>query len=301
MNIIRSCWDRNPSIRLSFEQIARDLRKQRTERSSQGISPPAGDSPKPPPILTQWQYPCHPHHSPDILPQPLPDGAPPTPSLDSTTLTHASHSMSESGYNGSALGLDIGNGGAGSVVTATVEAGSAGLPVAGPERSDSISTSTDTMTSEASIYYQNALASGYLSDLDPNDMAAKYRNERRYRMLLQHDYHTIRTYCIDSNYVINCHLVDQSPSRSGSHLMSNSVQSASYQNRMAVLRRSSMHLTLPQHQREKRTSYRCCRVTARFIRVINVRTSAMLRCVASIVSKGYFPPRTYSPSDTIYP
>jgi hypothetical protein len=40
----------------------------------------------------------------------------------------------------------------------------------------------------------NALASSYLAPVD--EMAAKYQDERRYRMLLQHDYHTICGYFI---------------------------------------------------------------------------------------------------------
>jgi abelson tyrosine-protein kinase 1 len=179
--------------------------KQRTERNSPGLCTP---SPKPLPILAQWetqnQGPSH--HSPDILPRPLPDDAPPAGSRDSTTHTHTLDVVAESGHIGSALGLDIGNDGAESPVTAPVEEGSADSPVAGPVRSGSVSTSTDTITSNASTLYQSILESGYLSALDPNDTAAKYRDERRYRMLLQHDYHTIRGYFRDilgSNYAIN--------------------------------------------------------------------------------------------------
>jgi hypothetical protein len=41
-----------------------------------------------------------------------------------------------------------------------------------------------------SIVDPSLLTSSYLAPLD--DMAARYQDERRYRMLLQHDYHTIR-------------------------------------------------------------------------------------------------------------
>ena len=37
MDIIHASWDRVPSNRPSFEQIANDLKKQRTVRTAQGI------------------------------------------------------------------------------------------------------------------------------------------------------------------------------------------------------------------------------------------------------------------------
>ncbi|KAI9433101.1 hypothetical protein F5148DRAFT_1269391 [Russula earlei] len=157
----------------SFEQIARDVKKLRAERSAQGLCPPIVDSPRPSSILAQWekQKPYNLHHSPDILPQPLPDSTPPARSQDSVTLVNPSNDVKADSHLGS-LGLDIGNNGAGFVPTT------------------SNSSSFDTVTSDASQLDQNVFASGYLS---LNDMAAKYQHERRYRMLLQHDYNTILT------------------------------------------------------------------------------------------------------------
>jgi hypothetical protein len=60
-------------------------------------------------------------------------------------------------------------------------------PATGPTRSSSIS--SDTLTSSASIVHASVV-SGYVAPVD--DMAAMYQDERRYRMLLQHDYHTTR-------------------------------------------------------------------------------------------------------------
>ena len=170
-----------------FEDIMQDIKKQR--RSTQGFSTLAADSPKPLSILDQWSMQSqgpH-HHSPDILPQPLPDGALPT---SSTTPTHASPAVVEGCRTGSALGLDIGSNGAKLVVHMPVGEGRTDSPVVG----SATSTTMDTMTSEESAFYQSALSSGYLSALDPNDNATKYRDEQQYRMLLQHDYNTIRGY-----------------------------------------------------------------------------------------------------------
>lgn len=170
MTVIRSSWDFIPSHRPSFEKITRDIKKMRAERLN---TFPSGDSPKPAPLLDQWgaHYPYRTHHSPDILPQPLPNsGSPATPFMDDL------HNVEESAVHpGSALGLDIGP-------------GVPDLSATGPTRSSSMS--SDTLASNASIVNPSALASGYLEPV--GEMAAKYQDERRYRMLLQHDYHTIR-------------------------------------------------------------------------------------------------------------
>lgn len=164
MNIIRSSWDFIPTRRPSFEKIARDIKKMRAERLN---TFPPGDSPKPAPLLDQWgaQYPHRTHRSPDMLPQPLLNSEPPeTPLMDNL------HIAEESAvYPGSVLGLDIGTG-------------------AGPTRSSSIS--SDNPASSPSTVNPSAFASGYLEPVD--EIAVKYQDERRYRMLLQHDYHTIR-------------------------------------------------------------------------------------------------------------
>lgn len=163
MDIIRSSWDFIPSRRPSFEKIAHDIKKMRAERLN---TSPSGDSPKPAPLLDLWgaHYPYRAHHSPDILPQPLPNNGPPaTPPMDNL------HNVESAVHPGSALGLDIGPGVPD--LSATV-----------PTRSSSMSSGT--LASSASIFNPSA---------EPVDeTAAKYQDERRYRMLLQHDYHTIR-------------------------------------------------------------------------------------------------------------
>lgn len=188
MNVIRLSWDQLPSNRPSFEQVAREIEKLRAERSAQSLSTPSFDSPKPSSILAQWgaQNPYHPHHSPDILPPPLPDGMSSTGHQNSTFTIKSSPDV---GHPGSALGLDIGN------HEVHAEQGREDFWGTGITRSSSISTDTTSSESYATIpdqNWQSILASGYHSPLDPNTVAAKYQNERRYRMLLQHDYHTIR-------------------------------------------------------------------------------------------------------------
>ena len=129
MVIIRSSWDFVPSHRPLFEKVARDIKKMRAERLN---TFPSGDSPKPTPLLDQWgaQYPYRTHHSPDILPQPLPSSEPPaTPPMDNL------HNVEESAvHRGSALGLDIGP-------------GVPDLSATGPTRSSSMS--SDTLASSA--------------------------------------------------------------------------------------------------------------------------------------------------------
>ncbi|KAI0295165.1 hypothetical protein B0F90DRAFT_1752414 [Multifurca ochricompacta] len=218
MEIVRSSWDRIPSNRPTFQQIARDLKRQRAERSATpnvNYSPPAGDSPRPPTILAQWTsqspYYSHHHHSPDILPRPLPDDSS-SGVLVNTLHAATTGAVGESGQGGgssnqlgSGLQLDIGKDAKVGWMP-TLEEGEEGeyapslplLPTAGtatvarPVDSGSI-ISTHTLTSDSSILDQSTLPSGYLSPPDTDDTAAKYRDERRYRMLLQHEYHTILT------------------------------------------------------------------------------------------------------------
>ena len=169
MDVIRSSWDFLPSRRSSFEKIARDVKKMRAERLN---TFPSGDSPKPAPLLDQWgaQNSYHTHHSPDILPQSLPSGE-----SSATPLMNNSYNVESAGHPRSTLGLDIGP-------------GVPDLSATGPTRSSSMSSST--LTSSASIVNPSALASSFLEPVD--ETAAKYQDERRYRMLLQHDHHTIR-------------------------------------------------------------------------------------------------------------
>jgi hypothetical protein len=205
MNIIRASWDQRPANRPPFEQIARDVKKLRVERSSQSLCAPPSESPKPAPILAQWgtQSPYRPHHSPDILPPPLPDGVFPTVSQNSNFPINTSN---DAGHAGSALGLDLGNEEASPVSVVHVEEGGTDLLSTGNTRSSSIS--SDTISSGPSILLpdQTIFASGYLSPLDRDTNAAKYQDERRYRMSLQHDYYPVRKSFIPFVATLNNHL-----------------------------------------------------------------------------------------------
>ena len=203
MNVIRTSWDQFPANRPSFEQIALDVQKLCAERSAQSLFAPPFDSPNPSPILDQWnaQSPHRPHHSPEIFPASLPA----TPgSQDSTFPISTSNDV---GYAGSALGLDLGSDETRSVPIVHGEEGRADFPGTGNTRSSSIS--SDTMSSSPSILFpdQSILTSGYLSPLDPDTIAARYQDERRYRMLLQHDYYPIRRSFITSIAALHNHLL----------------------------------------------------------------------------------------------
>lgn len=183
MNVIRASWDRVPSHRPSFEKIALELKKQRAEWSLPTFNSPSLDTPKMVSLVSEWdeQSPHFSHHSPDILPRPLPGDTEPVVSQDLPALE---------------LGLlDIGEDETSSL--SSVEELSEVVPLSRPFTSPAVSMSTNTLTSNASIEPDlSILASRYLSPPDPDDISAKYRNERRYRMLLQHEYHTIRGYLI---------------------------------------------------------------------------------------------------------
>ena len=185
MNVIRTSWDRIPLNRPSFEKIVHDLKKQGSEWSFQSPNLSISDTPKTIPVVDEWdsQNPFHFHHSPDILPRPLPG--------------EAEFDVSQSPASG--LGLETGEDEVSSLLS--VEELNEVVPLSKlpAEPVVSLSDSTNTMSSNTSFKFEpdlSILASGYLSPPDPNDISAKYRDERRYRMLLQHEYHTIRGYPI---------------------------------------------------------------------------------------------------------
>jgi abelson tyrosine-protein kinase 1 len=206
MNVIRASWDQLPVNRPSFEQIARDIKKLRTERSAQSLCTPPSDSPRPSTIMAQWgaQSPYRVHHSPDILPLPLPDGVSQPNFQDSIFPVNTSNDV---GHPGSALGLDLGSDEVRSVSIVHGEEGRAEFPGTGNTRSSSIS--SDTISSSPSILFpdQSVLASGYLSPLHHGSLAATCQDERRYRMLLQHDFYPIRRFFIISVATLSDHLL----------------------------------------------------------------------------------------------
>ena len=190
MNVIRASWDRIPSNRPSFEKIVHDLKKQGSEWSFQSPNLSIPDTPKTIPVVDEWdsQNPFHFHHSPDILPRPLPG--------------EAEFDVSQSPASG--LGLETGEDEVSSLLS--VEELNEVVPLSKlpAEPVVSLSESTNTMSSNTSFKFEpdlSILASGYLSPPDPNDISTKYRDERRYRMLLQHEYHTIRGYPISILHV----------------------------------------------------------------------------------------------------
>jgi abelson tyrosine-protein kinase 1/abelson tyrosine-protein kinase 2 len=196
------------------------------------------------------------------------------------------HNEESAGRPGSAPGLDFG----GSDSNLPMEKGAVDPSAIGPMRSSSVS--SDTVACCASLVEPSLLASSYLAPLD--DMAARYQDERRYRMLLQHDYHTIRKsfipFIVIPFIVILCH---KSLSRHAvtlplwrpSHV---EVGAVGFPSKPDGRFETLMHLILGRHLAATRTGFRCCLVTARFFRVTSDSTSIMPRNVAFIVSRGSF-------------
>ncbi len=177
MDVIRASWDREPTNRPTFEAIARDLRKHRAERSTQSLYSPPADSPRSQPLVTEWVTHHRLHHSPDILPSELPGD------VQGYVVDHDPPPLLGPGPG---LGLDIGGDGADSLASAE--------EIRQASRQNTWSTDTGTT---ASVEFDQSIihASDYLSPPDPDDpddMATMHRDERRYRMLLQHEYFTIR-------------------------------------------------------------------------------------------------------------
>ncbi|KAI0049057.1 hypothetical protein FA95DRAFT_1538888 [Auriscalpium vulgare] len=174
-DIVHRCWDRNPQVRPSFEKIAQDIKRLRKELGTSPI-----ESPRPPSILLQWDQQDQQHHrpSPDMHPVGLPSTSPKDDIVVGSSSTDATFRTAKSSLSPTGLELHTHD---------DVLAGAAvpGTPVR--ERSPSL----NTITPDASI--SSARGSGFQSPPPPDDVAASYINERRYRLLLQHEYHTSLT------------------------------------------------------------------------------------------------------------
>ncbi|THH14319.1 hypothetical protein EW146_g5999 [Bondarzewia mesenterica] len=187
-DIIHAAWDFNPAFRPSFRQISKDIEKLRIDTGSSIL-----ESPRPPKFLDQWaDQPMRP--SPDMHPVPLPNS--PTArddfivgSVNSTNSSDATFEAAKgrlSPMHG--LGLinpeeyiveeDISHA---SKFSARTSRSSTSLP----------NTMFDESTSESSLIVQPSIE--YDSPPPLDERMVQIRDERRYRMLLQHDYHTSLT------------------------------------------------------------------------------------------------------------
>lgn len=184
-NIIHAAWDAKPRRRPSFKRISQDLEKLKVEAGSSVV-----ESPRPPRFVDQWAD-SPTRASPDMHPISLPSfppkddlgvGSLSSPAVSNTTLETA-RGRSLSPVPG--LGLTHTD----------------GRPLDDPphvlqprgSRASTISFPDITPDESASETSQIIPYTGYDSPPLADEVTAHARDERRYRMLLQHEYHTSLT------------------------------------------------------------------------------------------------------------
>ncbi|KAI0317882.1 hypothetical protein OF83DRAFT_1171602 [Amylostereum chailletii] len=184
-NTIHACWQRDPRMRPPFAQIARDIQVLRSEI---GV---VAESPRPPSLLSQWELEVPHRPSPDLRPVALPnvsavqdDMVVGSASTDGTFVT-ASSGLEAARRTSRGHGPEDDA----DVPLVTVRSRSSSLTTL---RTGS-SLLEDSGLEDSMLLQGSLVSSGYLSPPDPDDLAAGFVNERRYRMLLQHDYHTSLT------------------------------------------------------------------------------------------------------------
>ncbi|EIM84603.1 uncharacterized protein STEHIDRAFT_100616 [Stereum hirsutum FP-91666 SS1] len=186
-SIIEACWNRDPKLRPTFTTIERDVERLRLQLGS-----PLPDSPRPSSVLSMIRHEEHEHDrpSPDMHPIPLPGTSPRDDlivgslgSLSSdATYTTAVGDLPRSGLEFTNMHDDH-----------TTERGHGSILF--QPSPTSVASSTGTRTPDDSESERSVLLpqSGFLSPPPLDSAAAEARDERRYRMLLQHEYHTSLT------------------------------------------------------------------------------------------------------------
>ncbi|KIM89615.1 hypothetical protein PILCRDRAFT_812439 [Piloderma croceum F 1598] len=184
-HLIHTCWERDPSSRPSFKHIASELKQLRIKT---GSNVEEHESPRPPP-LDLWE-PMHTRPSPDMRPIPLPGASVTTDTGFPFGSTPSTDGSFQTAMSDSSLGklppLPR---------LKTSDSGEIRLP-------EPVLYTPSTNTSQASSIFDVSEASpssaldephvdfdGYESPPPPNDRAADIRDERRYRLLLTHDFH----------------------------------------------------------------------------------------------------------------
>ncbi|KAK1225756.1 hypothetical protein PQX77_011299 [Marasmius sp. AFHP31] len=192
--IIRSCWSTNPFDRPTFSEVARDLKKLRKNGAPEEVTSPRM------PEFRDVEYGTPSRPSPDMRPIALP---PATPPRDSTlqVLSTSPGSTSDASYTTARererdLSHSPPTGGfhREETATSTIQMPEPVIytPSAPSSATSSIFTSdpNSIRSEDGSIgAVPNRFDDGYDSPLPSDTRLAEARDERRYRMLLVHDFH----------------------------------------------------------------------------------------------------------------
>ncbi|KZT21885.1 hypothetical protein NEOLEDRAFT_1072805 [Neolentinus lepideus HHB14362 ss-1] len=185
--IIRVCWDRDPRGRPLFSTLARDIRQLRVKSGSKDADTP----------MVGWRLPSvMEDHSAEPSPDPRPQI--PLPSVEPET-DHTGSSLSTNASYKTAHGTE--SDGSAQRRYDTMPPPYASTVRPGTSHGTHGATDGDTTTRKNSIRSQLSIStsslsdieflpwdSGYVSPLPPDEVIAETKNERRYRMLLQHEF-----------------------------------------------------------------------------------------------------------------
>ena len=205
-NIIHAAWDAKPRRRPSFKRISQDLEKLKVEAGSSVV-----ESPRPPRFVDQWAD-SPTRASPDMHPISLPGFPRELPSLPFLICMKklrppfpAKDDLGVGSLSSPAVSdttLETARGRSLSPVPGLGLTHTDGRPLDDPphvlqprgSRASTISFPDITPDESASETSQIIPYTGYDSPPLADEVTAHARDERRYRMLLQHEYHTSCTY-----------------------------------------------------------------------------------------------------------
>ncbi|KAI0632558.1 hypothetical protein C8Q77DRAFT_1058832 [Trametes polyzona] len=166
--ILHACWHRDPAVRPSFAKIDHDVQQLRARFGAD-----VKESPVPP---RRAELEMHARKSPDMHPIPLPLLPPDTTAsfVEEETIPSA-----DTSYRTAVGELSLSN------TTHSVPDVQAEVPSVDPSRPSSRASSS--LHDEA--HAERIVFPRHVSPPPPDEQATLIRNERRYRMLLQHEFH----------------------------------------------------------------------------------------------------------------
>ncbi|KAF5362649.1 hypothetical protein D9758_009617 [Tetrapyrgos nigripes] len=189
-DLLRRCWASDPFDRPSFSEVARDLK---LLRRNAGYNSEDVQSPRVPDWADRDRSPQISRPSPDMHPIPLPGSSPRDTGYNLSTSPQSSDAASFRTARDLSLSPTFPSLLSHREETVTTSRVQRPEPVTyTPSETSSDTSSIFTSTpSDSGDEARNALLEydGYDSPPPANDIIAEQRNERRYRLLLQHDFH----------------------------------------------------------------------------------------------------------------
>ncbi|CAL1697553.1 unnamed protein product [Somion occarium] len=177
--ILRQCWHRSPVHRPSFAKIDAEIQQLRTKYSGDFRDTPLAST-------LDLEYDPLKRKSPPMHPIPLPILPPDT---TASIVNEHSPSFTDDSYQTATDQLSMIREDASSHIGSTTQGQHSHHHSPVKSRSSSLFIHTPSTESEYEFHHEHVAESGYQSPPPVDDNIAEARNERRYRMLLQHEFH----------------------------------------------------------------------------------------------------------------